>query len=511
MEERMLIDVNQEDVERQIRDNRNGDNVVTWDWDNASVHDININNRNLRPLRIQGINVNINNSVLDGFILRGASISGLFANSIIGNSNLSNVSFDEVRFSNTIFDNVNLTNTMFDNVTFTQTTTLTNVNLTGCVFQGVIFDRDTTFNNCYWITVPHIPLGFIITSEFINFAINGGYGRNISQAFRPFNERNIQRIEVQTIRPIPQAAQLIRPTAQPIPQPIQHQGLAYEVHNAFDNLLPSHPELPSDKRRDYLKLIKMERSPTYTLETRLIRYIKTLFQKNIPRLFDEPDSSILLSKFNSLMENKFPGTPGSLTMSKPEISLIGKSVYFAFKQGDEFKRDYIANFVNDSCHAYDAPGTAAYSCVKGIKERFVLGIAGTVEILCAGEPCDEKYEILDNFFKQNINIKGKIAEYVSTWFTDNTEFIKGGETDDIRERLRGFLLTKYPYNEEDIDLYIGEIELASPDFIDFRGGRKSRKSRKSRNSGSRKYKKGKHTKRRVTKKRNMRHKRTIKG
>ena len=300
----MLIDVNQEDVERQIRDNRNGDNVVTWDWDNASVHDININNRNLRQLRIQGINVNINNSVLDGFILRGASISGLFANSIIGNSNLSNVSFNEVRFSNTIFDNVNLTNTMFDNVTFTQTTTLTNVNLTGCVFQDVIFDRDTTFNNCYWITSHLIPVGFIITSEFINFAINSGYGGNISQAFRPFNERNIQRIEVQTLRPIPPAAQLIRPTAQPIPQPIQRQGLAYEVHNAFDNLLPSHPELPTDKRRDYLKLIKMERSPTYTSETRLIMYIKILFQRNIPRLFDEPDSSILLSKFNSLMENK---------------------------------------------------------------------------------------------------------------------------------------------------------------------------------------------------------------
>jgi hypothetical protein len=110
------------------------------------------------------------------------------------------------------------------------------------------------------------------------------------------------------------------------------------------------------------------------------------------------------------------------------------------------------------------------------------------------------------FIVQNINIKGKISDYVSAWFTDNADFVKDGETDDIKARLRDFLLTKYPYNGEDIDLYIGEIELASPDFIDFRGGRKSRKSRKSRNSGSRKYKKGKHTKRRVTK-RNMRHKR----
>ena len=600
MAERIIID--QTEVEQQIQDNRDGDNVVTWNWDNADVNDINITEDELSD--IEAIEVNINNSELNNFNLLNASITGLIANSQINDSSLTadiftevifrgttltnvdlthtthdgsrfensqinhselsdatfdassfrdttldhvvlaNATFNASTFRNTTFtnvelyntthnnsrfansqitdsdisdstfnagtfthttlNNVNLSNCRFSNHTFFEHTTLTDVNLTGCIFENVRFDGNTTLNNCYWRTsAPRDPpRGYIITTEFINFVITNGFGASISETVDSFNatEENGPQIEEQPLQPI-----------RPAVQPIQHQGLAYEVHNAFDNLLPSHPELPTDKRRDYLKLIKM--GPTYTSEKRLIKYIKKLFQKNIPRLFDEPDSSILLSKFNSLMENKFPGTPGSMTMSKPEISLIGKSVYFAFKQGNEFKRDYIANFVNDSCHAYDGSGPAAYSCVKGIKERFVLGIAGTVEILCADRPCDEKYEILNNFFKQNINIKGKIADYVSAWFTDNAEFVKDGETDDIKTRLREFLLTKYPYNGEDIDIYIGEIELASPDFIDFRGGRKSiksRKSRKSRNSGSRKYKKGKHTKRRVTKKCNKRHKRTIK-
>ena len=604
MTERLIID--QAEVERQIQDNRDGYNTVTWSWDNATVNDIQLELSEDELLDIELIDVNINNSELNNFNLLNTNIRGLFTNSQITESSLSADIFTEVIFRRTTLTNVDLTHTThdgsrfersqindsqltnatFDRGTFTHTTltevdfsnatfvastfthttlnnvdlyntthnnsrfansqisdsilsnstfnggtfthttltdvdlsncefsnhtffehtTLTNVNLTGCIFNNVIFDINTTLNHCYWRTSGprDPPRGHIITTEFINFAITNRFGANILEAIPSFEATggNIPRIEDQPVREI-----------RPAVQPIQPQGLAYEVHNAFDNLLPTYPELPTDKRRDYLKLIKMERSPTYTSETRLIKYIKTLFQRNIPLLFNEPDSSILLSKFESLMENKFPGTRDSMTMRKPEISLIGKSVYFAFKQGDEFKRDYIANFVNDSCHAYDGSGPATYSCVKGIKERFILGIAGTVEILCAGKPCDEKYEILNNFFKQNINIKGKIAEYVSTWFTDNDEFIKDGETDDIRERLRGFLLTKYPYNGGDIDIYIGEIELASPDFIDFKGGRKSiksRKSRKSRNSGSRKYKKGKHTKRRVTKKRNKRHKRTIK-
>ena len=38
MAERIIID--QTEVEQQIQDNRDGDNVVTWNWDNADVNDI---------------------------------------------------------------------------------------------------------------------------------------------------------------------------------------------------------------------------------------------------------------------------------------------------------------------------------------------------------------------------------------------------------------------------------------------------------------------------------------
>ena len=62
MEERIIID--QAEVERQIIEDAPHSYVITWDWDNASVNDIDI-----EKVGLLKINVNINNSEINSFNL----------------------------------------------------------------------------------------------------------------------------------------------------------------------------------------------------------------------------------------------------------------------------------------------------------------------------------------------------------------------------------------------------------------------------------------------------------
>ena len=103
-----------------------------------------------------------------------------------------------------------------------------------------------------------------------------------------------------------------------------------------------------------------------------------------------------------------------------KIELVGKSIDFAFSQNDDFKKEYIISFLDDTCNAYTGSGDNT-SCVKGIIERFVLTIGTVVEILCREEGCEnETYQKLDELMKGKMDYQTAMQK----WF-------ENGPNDDV--------------------------------------------------------------------------------
>ena len=160
MEERIII--GQEEVERQIIQDAPNTYVITWDWDNASVNDIDIEKYGLLK-----INANINNSEINSFSLGTsgtAHIKGRIVDSRMFNSELALLFFDKVSFINTTINECNFYNATFTDCIFEDTTfdgaVLADAEFTACTFTRTTFNyvdvsnakfsacifEDTTFN-----------------------------------------------------------------------------------------------------------------------------------------------------------------------------------------------------------------------------------------------------------------------------------------------------------------------------------------------------------------------------
>jgi hypothetical protein len=182
-----------------------------------------------------------------------------------------------------------------------------------------------------------------------------------------------------------------------IPQGIQ--GRAYDVHNSYDKFLRV-----KDK---YLSIINQPDSPDYSTKDKLFVFIYNNFEPTIRRIFPEDSRKLqeLDTVFGKLVR-------GDTTVTSDELELIGKSVNFAFSQDDDnFKEQYIITLLDESCRAYVGSGDTT-SCVKGIKERFVLAVGNVVEIICKTGCENETYKKLDKL----LNLKFDIIEETSEWF-----------------------------------------------------------------------------------------------
>jgi len=190
-----------------------------------------------------------------------------------------------------------------------------------------------------------------------------------------------------------------------------------------------------------------------------------------------------------------------MSMTSDEILLISKSVQFAFSQDDDFKKMYIENFVIETCNAYPGSGTGRISCSKGVKERFILGIANAVDASCKDADCNDTYKALDAL----LNNKFVIADKVSGWFNnaDNRTFIQGMNNTKLKKKICDDLIAEArtlgsdtQTLKSDINNYLDVVEQAGT-FDDYRGGRKLRRTRKSKKRGkSKKSKKSRKSKKR---------------
>jgi len=316
-----------------------------------------------------------------------------------------------------------------------------------------------------------------------------------------FTYSNIEEVNFNGARNIENAIDLVIENINNQPQnPQQQPGIAYEVHVKFAKFEPKKPE--------FLALINQPDKQIPDIYT----YIKETFTKNITELF--PGDSEKINLFNTAfnkINNRIPPITGELK------DLIGKSIDFAFSQGDDFKREYIKVFLDETCKAYSGPGDNT-SCVQGIVERFVLSIGGAVQTLCI-EGCEnETYQKLDKL----LNSKFDVVETAKEWWANvaETEEIKDMSKEERMENFKNYLRNKAKeldnYNddtENKITKYANDIEYSFEGETPQLGGIKTRKTRKSKklksSAKTRRYNKSKNSTRKTHKNKtskNMRNK-----
>jgi hypothetical protein len=250
--------------------------------------------------------------------------------------------------------------------------------------------------------------------------------------------------------------------------------LFYEVHNSYDKFFKIKDE--------YLSIINQPDNSEYASEDTLYIFIYVSFESNIQQLF--PGDRKKSEEFDTVFA-KLVG--GGLILSEDEMELIGKSINFAFSQDDNFKEQYIISFLDETCRAYTGSGDIT-SCVKGIKERFVLSVGNTVEIICKTGCDNETYKQLDELLNPTFDVAQEALE----WFQNKSNNEKLQEA--IKQSTKIIMITQITqdlidkaketgsYNSaiaSEIRHYIDEL-ISSSTFDDYMdGGRKSRKFKKS--------------------------------
>ena len=250
-----------------------------------------------------------------------------------------------------------------------------------------------------------------------------------------------------------------------------NHGIGREIHNAFNNF--------NSEKEEFLTLINQPDNPEIYNKDHIYSYITETFTDNINQLF--PGEEQKKRGFNEIF-NKMNGY-----IAEEHIELIGKSIAFAFSQNDDFKKEYIISFLDETCNAYTG-GRDNTSCVKGIIERFALCVGSAVKILCT-EKCDnEVYRKLDKLMNP-IFVKSVMAKTAEEWYTkaNEDEDIKSMDKTKRKANFIEFLVERAKSFDEDNAKTKSEILKLANDldytFEDLQlGGNISKKVRKTRKS-----------------------------
>jgi hypothetical protein len=192
-------------------------------------------------------------------------------------------------------------------------------------------------------------------------------------------------------RRIPMPGRIPRLVIEPDEQP---RGVAFEIHNAFENF--------QSIKNDYLDIISQPNEDYGDIYNYINEKYSSIIIQLFPNQEEETEKIRQLQKLlTKIMNSRFDEYK----------DLIGKTVSFVSKQDDNFKKEYIIAFLNDSCNAYSG-GRDNTSCVKGIIERIVLSVGTTVQVLCMDHCDNETYQKLNAL----MNPRFKVDDAANNWF-----------------------------------------------------------------------------------------------
>lgn len=163
--------------------------------------------------------------------------------------------------------------------------------------------------------------------------------------------------------------------AQQQEQQAQQYGMAWHIHNVFDNIKENYEEIMDvfggRIRLDILQTIG---------PTEFIVALDLFFATAISRKYGTPfQQGEEYHKVSQVLNRLYLANKEFLTPS--QRNEIFTWIQFVMRQPDAFQFEYIDLFINDTFLAYDT-GDDKLSCPKGISERLLLSIGDACVLYC---------------------------------------------------------------------------------------------------------------------------------
>ena len=181
--------------------------------------------------------------------------------------------------------------------------------------------------------------------------------------------------------------------------PTQNQGIAYQIHNVFDDLnLEKYKELIGYEFVPAFKHTIDHCQQTFTV---MIEYYD-LFEDRSPE-----ERETLIAEIKQVIQAI--GQCGGLVDSSDKQQLYGNTVNFVDRQSDAFIEAYLIALKEDVLKAYDG-GSHTMSCSKGIMERLIFSIPAGIVADCGDCESNPVFKELKLVLKPVL-----INEQLSTW------------------------------------------------------------------------------------------------
>lgn len=234
----------------------------------------------------------------------------------------------------------------------------------------------------------------------------------------------------------------------------EHDGIAFNVHNAFGNI----------NIKKYEQLISENDD--------LLEYVKYKVVNFIDANFDKDDKLPYKYKFLLILINL------SL-FNIPDVAskIIKNTIRFVMDQPNNFIDSYLHTFIYDTYHSYEGDSDTM-SCAHGAVERLILLVGHTAQLMCIDGCHNETYkELIKTLVTNKLNMGEILAEWFKT--NQNSPDLLSLTIPERKQLLIDYMTTKY----KDANLYKTNTHQQILDavnafgdeyFTDLVGGKKSK-------------------------------------
>lgn len=171
------------------------------------------------------------------------------------------------------------------------------------------------------------------------------------------------------------AAELARAQQAQQEQQAQQYGMAWHVHNVFDNIKDNYEKI-MEVFGGHIKLDILQTVGPLELIKALDLYFADVIARKYGTPFQQGEE---YNKVGQVLNRLYLASREFLTPS--QRNEIFTWIQFVMRQPDSFQFIYVDLFINDTFMAYDT-GDDKLSCPKGITERLLLSIADACILYC---------------------------------------------------------------------------------------------------------------------------------
>ncbi len=225
----------------------------------------------------------------------------------------------------------------------------------------------------------------------------------------------------------------------------------FEVHDVFNKI--------SDEQVDELNTFLSSKIATGIdgtmdiktfIKTKIDALIDELSDQNLPEkpegyYTNEDGTSVsnLREAWDVLYAERIEGLHPNLGLKDPQLLMLRLILLYVEQQPENFRNQYVKSFLEDSTCAYEYNRFKEnLSCAKGVIERIILSLRGTITITDANSTLTKKnkedYTIIENLLIGAFD-EEKVKELIQEWIKGNKQAIKSNNRDALFIYLRSNL------------------------------------------------------------------------